>query len=408
MINKIPISANYRGKDVTVNWKFYDGFDPKGKFWTDSNALIMLERNLYHRESYPYSEKTSNISSNYYPIDSAIVMRDQNGSNLQVTIMNDRAQGGSADLSGKANIELLQHRRITEDDNKGVTEPLNETEHISGNGVAVNAKYYLQVFDYKKGRSKQRDQQILIDQPLQYQFAFDYNETLAENAVKPTEKSQYKSLVTLSNKTDNDLTFHTFPMAKNKILLRIENIADKFDFNISKINVVDIKSFAQQFYKEANPSSNNKPKITIKEVSITDNQLQSDLDKKKAAFSWKGADDDERKKGDQFVFSKDKNSLTAASFEPQRIRTYSIEYTITKPDTSKAAEESKKAKPVVKKAPVEVSNKTKKAAEAPKPAPKPSAKDLPDPITGVKKSTIELKHETKPVEEKAPVKKEVP
>jgi len=62
-------------------------------------------------------------------------------------------------------------------------------------------------------------------------------------------------------------------MAKNKILLRIENIADKFDFNISKINVVDIKSFAQQFYKEANPSSNNKPKITIKEVSITDNQL---------------------------------------------------------------------------------------------------------------------------------------
>lgn len=271
MINKIPISANYRGKDVTVNWKFYDGFDPKGKFWTDSNALIMLERNLYHRESYPYSEKTSNISSNYYPIDSAIVMRDQNGSNLQVTIMNDRAQGGSADLSGKANIELLQHRRITEDDNKGVTEPLNETEHISGNGVAVNAKYYLQVFDYKKGRSKQRDQQILIDQPLQYQFAFDYNETLAENAVKPTEKSQYKSLVTLSNKTDNDLTFHTFPMAKNKILLRIENIADKFDFNISKINVVDIKSFAQQFYKEANPSSNNKPKITIKEVSITDN-----------------------------------------------------------------------------------------------------------------------------------------
>jgi len=77
----------------------------------------------------------------------------------------------------------------------------------------------------------------------------------------------------LSNKTDNDLTFHTFPLAKNKILLRIENIADKFDYNISKVNVVDIKSFAQQFYKEANPSSNNKPKITIKEVSITDNQL---------------------------------------------------------------------------------------------------------------------------------------
>lgn len=255
----------------------------------------MLERNLYHREAFPYSEKNSNISSNYFPIDSAIAMRDQNGSNIQVTVMNDRAQGGSADLSGKANIELMQNRRITEDDNKGVIEPLNETDKSGVNGVAVTAKYFLQVFDYKKGRSKQRDQQIIIDQPLEYQFAFNYNETLPENAVKPTVKSQYKSLVTLSNKTDNDLTFHTFPMAKNKILLRIENIADRFDYNISKVNVVDIKSFAQQFYKEANPSSTNKPKILIKEVSITDNQLQSDLDKKRAAFSWIGEDDDKKK-----------------------------------------------------------------------------------------------------------------
>jgi len=106
-INKLPISANYRGKDVTVNWKFYDGFDPKGKFWTDSNSLLMLERNLFHREAYTYVEKNNNISSNYYPVDSAIAMRDQNGSNIQVTVMNDRAQGGSADLSGKANIELM-------------------------------------------------------------------------------------------------------------------------------------------------------------------------------------------------------------------------------------------------------------------------------------------------------------
>ena len=77
---------------------------------------------------------------------------------------------------------------MTEDDDKGVMEPLNDTD-INGVGLAVTAKYYLQVFDYKKGRSKQRDQQIIIDQPLEYQFAFDYNETLPENAVKPTVNS---------------------------------------------------------------------------------------------------------------------------------------------------------------------------------------------------------------------------
>ena len=94
---------------MIVSWKMYDNFDTKGRFWTDSNALGMIERNLFQK-SYDEKEsvKNSNISSNYYPVDSAIAIRDQNGRNVQVTIMNDRAQGGSADLSKKASIELMQ------------------------------------------------------------------------------------------------------------------------------------------------------------------------------------------------------------------------------------------------------------------------------------------------------------
>jgi len=55
--------------------------------------------------------------------------------------MNERAQGGSADLN-KASIELMQSRRMAEDDNKGVIEPLNETDS-QGKGLKVNAKYYM-------------------------------------------------------------------------------------------------------------------------------------------------------------------------------------------------------------------------------------------------------------------------
>lgn len=51
----------------------------------------------------------------------------------------------------------MQSRRLTEDDNKGVIEPLNETDS-KGYGLAVNAKYYMQIFDYKKAVSKQREQ----------------------------------------------------------------------------------------------------------------------------------------------------------------------------------------------------------------------------------------------------------
>jgi len=39
-INSIDV-ADDTPKDITVNWKMYDGFDPKGEFYTDSNGLEM-------------------------------------------------------------------------------------------------------------------------------------------------------------------------------------------------------------------------------------------------------------------------------------------------------------------------------------------------------------------------------
>jgi hypothetical protein len=50
----------------------------------------------------------NDIGGNYYPVPFAISMRDfSNNSNLQVTVMNDRAQGGSADLHDNSTIELM-------------------------------------------------------------------------------------------------------------------------------------------------------------------------------------------------------------------------------------------------------------------------------------------------------------
>lgn len=129
-LNSIPIE-DAKGKDVTVNWKLFNGFDAKKTFWTDSNSLEMEERTIRElmREDQTYS-------GNIYPITSAIAMRDfKQGSNTQVTIMNDRVQGGSADLSDNSTIELIQHRRILKDDGKGVGEPLNETDTFDDFGL---------------------------------------------------------------------------------------------------------------------------------------------------------------------------------------------------------------------------------------------------------------------------------
>lgn len=62
---------------------------------------------------------------------------------------------------------------MTQDDNKGVAEILNETDRY-GFGIKVNAMYYVHIFNTEKGYSRQREQQIKIDMPLQYHFAFDY------------------------------------------------------------------------------------------------------------------------------------------------------------------------------------------------------------------------------------------
>ena len=42
-MNSVNVDDN-QGKDVTVNFRMYDGFDTNNTFWTDSNGLEMQKR----------------------------------------------------------------------------------------------------------------------------------------------------------------------------------------------------------------------------------------------------------------------------------------------------------------------------------------------------------------------------
>lgn len=133
--------------------------------------------------------------------------------------MNDRAQAGSGAFgSGNDTIQLMQNRRLMEDDNKGVIEPLDEMDN-DGNGIQVSAKYYMHIFDTQKGHSLQRKQQILTDQALQYAYSFDYR--LPEKGV---ETSVSKSI-----EVPDSIVYRVMPLEKQKLLVRLENLADKFD-----------------------------------------------------------------------------------------------------------------------------------------------------------------------------------
>jgi lysosomal alpha-mannosidase len=58
-----------------------------------------------------YESSEDKVSKNYYPITTAIAIRDNF---TQMTVMNDRTQGGSSLQNGT--IELMQNRRILADD----------------------------------------------------------------------------------------------------------------------------------------------------------------------------------------------------------------------------------------------------------------------------------------------------
>jgi len=101
------------------------------------------------------------------------------GSNKQVVILNDRCQAGAAEIE-RGTIELMQQRRLLQDDVRGVIEPLNEVDN-EGVGLRVNARYYMQIFDRSKGNSLQRQQQIYVDQPLQYFFTTNFTQQGSAN-----------------------------------------------------------------------------------------------------------------------------------------------------------------------------------------------------------------------------------
>lgn len=80
---------------------------------------------------------TQPVAGNYYPLNSHIKIKD---SGKTVSVLVDRARGGSVIKNGI--IELMIHRRLLEDDVRGVWEPLNETEP-GGKGLTQKVRNYL-------------------------------------------------------------------------------------------------------------------------------------------------------------------------------------------------------------------------------------------------------------------------
>ncbi|KAJ1454800.1 galactose mutarotase-like domain-containing protein [Pelagophyceae sp. CCMP2097] len=125
-----PVAFDEAGAPLPNNWgkelvlKYSSGLKSEKVFYTDSNGKEMVRRKRDARgPSYPQPYNFSEpVAANYYPVNALIAVDD---GALELAVIVDASLGGSSMQDGA--IELMVHRRLQADDNRGVSEPLNET-----------------------------------------------------------------------------------------------------------------------------------------------------------------------------------------------------------------------------------------------------------------------------------------
>jgi hypothetical protein len=318
-VNLDPIPASQGGQEVTANFFAYN-LDHNETFYTDSSAMEMQKRILNFRPTWNLTTNEP-VSSNYYPINQAIVIQDEE-QNLAFVVTNDRAQGGSVIENGR--IEFMHNRRLFEDDSRGVGEPLSENGTY-GNGISVQATYTVHFVNKTQTYSKQRYQQLSIDDPLQLNFAFNYTITPMSTEEAPMTLALPEGIVRQRNGIPAPIKVTSYPMDRNVLMVRIENIGDLFDYPKGAtlqdtVAYVDLTALAKDFWYKANGQGTQLSRINIQETQLTGITSQTDM--KKNRYQWKGVDDGQVVEP---VLPKDlPNNVIALS--AQRIRVFYFEY----------------------------------------------------------------------------------
>ena len=130
MAGPIALDEN-TGKEVVMVYKLPEGNKPpriegQHNFRTDANGRQYIQRTLNSRDSYnvPLSDfELEFASSNYYPITTGISIAGS--ADDQMDVLTDRAQGATSLRPDE--VEIMVHRRLKHDDNRGKVSQYSQT-----------------------------------------------------------------------------------------------------------------------------------------------------------------------------------------------------------------------------------------------------------------------------------------
>jgi len=113
--------------------------------------------------------------------------------------------------------------------------------------------------------STQRKLQLTIDEPLQYFFAFNWNNTqtiedidIPEDTFDIVLKANASSPVVIPT----SVKFEVFPVKRNQLFVRLENIGDRFDtdsWNLTPANTTvyfPLDKWARDLFNNSNVNTN--------------------------------------------------------------------------------------------------------------------------------------------------------
>uniref|UniRef100_A0A0K8SVP2 Alpha-mannosidase n=1 Tax=Lygus hesperus TaxID=30085 RepID=A0A0K8SVP2_LYGHE len=180
-----------------------------GIFYTDSNGRKFMKRRRDYRGK--QRNHSPRIESNYYPVTTAARIHDDRAT---LTVLTDRAQGASSNVDGS--LEFMLQRRLLVDDNKGVTEPLDEKSF--GVGIVTRGIHIVQFTTNSDAAYLHRTRSLAITQgPLL--------------SISPTSRTinqwQPASTSFLKGPVPENINVMTLQkLSPTTVLLRLEHIYD--------------------------------------------------------------------------------------------------------------------------------------------------------------------------------------
>ncbi|KAK9678800.1 hypothetical protein RND81_11G233900 [Saponaria officinalis] len=297
-----PIPTDTTGKEVIT--RLTTNMHTNEEFYTDSNGRDFLKRIRNYREDWKLVVNQP-VAGNYYPINLGIYIND---SNREFSVLVDRATGGSSIKDGE--IELMLHRRILDDDGRGVEEALDEQVCVEGKceGLRIRGQYFMNIHKLGDGVQWRRTAGQEIYSPLLLAFAHENSEKWkASRLTTSTSMDPTYSL-------PHNVALITLQELENKnVLLRLAHLYEAGEDAVySKMATVELKKmFAGKTIKE------------VKEMSLSANQEKS----KMRRLEWRVEDDETNaEKTPPLRGGPVKASTLVVELGPMEIRTFVLKF----------------------------------------------------------------------------------